>query len=404
MSAIRSNLMNLKSLWRDRLDNSVKRVRSAAILLFLPLLLGACVTLPRASFTAADQAKASPPGFSHIRYTQDQLEYAANLRAAIRPDAQGHFNVLAISGGGANGAYGAGLLQAWARSGQEPQFQIITGVSTGALTAPLVFAGGRWADGLEDAFSGPQTSHLLQSRGLGGLFDTGLFSKAPLEQLVRRFVTDDLVSAIAAEHAKGRRLLVGTTDLDTGQLVIWDMGAIASKGGTPARELMIQVLVASASVPGVFPPSMIPVQSGRRHFTEMHVDGQTDSAFFAIPLTVLLDKGATAMSPFRLRLYVLINGQLDSAFAVTPRSTIPILTRTIAAGAKASIRALVLNTFEFCHYRGCDLMVASMPLTLSDAPLDFSAAHLSALYTAGVAAEQGGETWRTDAPLTAPTR
>ena len=388
MTVKRSEGINPKAPWRDLMK---------ALLLSLPLLLSACVTLPRASFTAADQGKASPPGFRQIRYTQDQLEYAANLRAAIKPDAQGHFNVLAISGGGANGAFGAGLLQAWARSGQEPHFQIVTGVSTGALTAPLVFAGGRWTELLKEAFSGPQTSRLLQSRGLGGLFDTGLFSKAPLERLVRTYVTDDLVSAIAAEHAKGRRLLVGTTDLDTGQLVIWDLGAIASKGGAPARELMTQVLVASASIPGVFPPSMIPVQAGGRRFAEMHVDGQTDSAFLAIPRTVLLDQGATALSPFRVRLYVLVNGQLDSAFAVTPRSTIPILTRTLEAGAKASIRGLVLSTFEFCHYRGCDLMVASMPLTLSDAPLDFSAAHLSALYAAGVAAEQSDKTWRTDA-------
>jgi predicted acylesterase/phospholipase RssA len=228
------------------------RIRGSWFALLAVAALSGCVTLPRTNFTAEQQAAAAPIGFDHIRYAEDDPALADMLKQALKPDGQGEVATLAISGGGANGAYGAGLLYGWNRAGGWPQFQLVTGVSAGAMAAPFVFAGPKWSDGLRQSYLSGRINGLLRSRGLMGLFTPGLYQKAPLEALVRSWVTDDLLHDIAAENAKGRRLLVATTDLDTGELVVWDMGAIAARQGPAARDLFVQILVASASVPGVF--------------------------------------------------------------------------------------------------------------------------------------------------------
>ena len=238
----------------------------------------------------------------------------------------------------------------------------------------------------------------MQGRGLFGLLTPGFYSKAPLEDLVRSYVSDRLIKSVAAESAKGRRLLVGTTNLDTEQLVVWDMGAIAAKGGPEARELFTTVLIASASVPGVFPPTMINVESGGHAFSEMHVDGQAESAFFAIPQSVFLAKPLSAPH-FHAHMFIIINGRTDSQFAVTPRSTVPILGRTIDAGSKASVRSIIISTAEFCQRNGCELSISSLPATAKDDLLDFNNAHLESLFSAGEAGAVNGSAWRPAAKI-----
>ena len=370
--------------------------RSLAGWVFLSFALTGCLTLPRTPFTQAEQALASPHGFSQIRYSADDESLTSMLRLSLKPDAEGEINALAISGGGANGAYGAGLLYGWSESGQRPEFQLVTGVSAGALLAPFAFLGPAWDEELHQAYFGARIAHLMQGRGLLSLLTPGLYSKAPLEDLVRSYVSDRLIKAIAAESAKGRRLLVGTTNLDTEQLVVWDMGAIAAKGGPEARDLFTTVLVASASVPGIFPPTMINVESDGHGFSEMHVDGQTESAFFAIPQSLFLARPLPA-PPFHAHLFIIVNGQVNSLFAVTPRSTIPILGRTIDAGGKASICSVIVSTAEFCQRSGCELSVASLPATVKDDLLDFEYAHLQSLFSAGETGSVKGNGWTTAA-------
>jgi Patatin-like phospholipase len=359
----------------------------------LALLSTGCVTLPRARFTAAQQAGAQPAGFAHIRYTTDDPALIDMLRQAIRTGPPGQVDLLAISGGGANGAYGAGLLYAWSKSGHEPDFRLITGVSTGALAAPLAFVGPAWDEKLRTAYANPKVQRLLRSRGLYGLLTPGFYSRGPLEDLVKGYVTDDLIRAVAAEHQKGRRLLVATTDLDTEQLVIWDMGAIAARGGPEARNLFAAVLVASASVPGVFPPAMIPVEGGGHGFAEMSVDAQTQSAFFAVPESALLGDPAPGLRD-RVNLFVLINGHIDRLFAVTPRATLPVLARAFDVANKASIRSVLLETAQFCLTHGCTLQVSALPASVEDKPLDFGLHHVRDLFAAGVTAEQSGDAWK----------
>jgi len=371
------------------------RYRWMALVIAASLLSG-CATLPRTRFSAPEQALAQPTGFHDVRFSEESTDLGAAVERALHPDDRGEVKVLAMSGGGANGAYGAGLLYNWIRSGKMPKFQLVTGVSTGALGAPFAFVGAGWEEKLKSAFLENKVRGLLRGRGVLSLITPGVYSRAPLDDLVRSYVTDDLLTAVATEHRKGRRLLVATTNLDTEQFIVWDMGAIAAHGGAPAKELFAQVLIASASVPGVYPPTLIPVESGERRFEEMHVDGQTVRAFFAIPSRLLLTNRNTSALD-RADYYVVINGRLDSLFEVTPVSALPIIGRSFDTAARASVRQTVLSTAEFCKQRGCRLLLSSLPKSERDDPLDFSATHINSLFRAGQAAISADAAWRSDA-------
>ncbi len=374
---------------------SAHRVSSWFALVIAASLLSGCATLPRVDFSASEQALAQPIGFRDVRFSEESPDLGAAVERALHPDEHGEVRVLAMSGGGANGAYGAGLLYNWIRSGRMPKFQLVTGVSTGALGAPFAFVGAGWEERLKSSFLENKVRGLLRGRGVLSLITPGVFSRAPLDDLVRSYVTDDLLAAVAVEHRKGRRLLVATTNLDTEQFIVWDMGAIAAQGGASAKELFAEVLIASASVPGVYPPTLIPVENGERRFEEMHVDGQTVRAFFAIPSRLLLaNRNFGALD--RADYYVVINGRLDSLFQVTPVSALPIIGRSFDTAARASVRQTVLSTAEFCKQRGCHLLLSSLPKSERDDPIDFSAAHINSLFRAGQAAMSSGAAWRSD--------
>jgi predicted acylesterase/phospholipase RssA len=195
-------------------------------------------------------------------------------------------NILALSGGGADGAFGAGALVGLSRSTLRPQFAVVTGVSTGALIAPYAFLGPEWDGQLTEVFTSGRAQHLLHSRGLGVLFGSSVYSGTPLRQLVDRYATDELIQAVAREALTGRLLLVATTDVSTGEPVIWDLGSIAMNGGDGARALFRDVLVASASVPGLFPPVIIRVQEQQALYEEVHVGGTIAVPFFVPPAFV----------------------------------------------------------------------------------------------------------------------
>jgi hypothetical protein len=247
-------------------------------------LLGACATAPRLDSPLASPRGAYPVGFPSTIRTEttdsDFLKENAIARSAALSKASDRtVDILALSGGGAGGAYGAGVLTGLTLAGSRPRFEVVTGVSTGALIAPFAFLGPEWDEKLREAYGGGATGNLLQSRGVAALWDVGVFDGKPLRELVERFVTDELVAAVAKESASGRLLIVATTNLDREETVIWDMGAIAMQGGPAARDLFRNVLVASASVPGVFPPVMIQVEKDGQIYQEMHVDGGASTPF-----------------------------------------------------------------------------------------------------------------------------
>jgi predicted acylesterase/phospholipase RssA len=315
---------------------------------------------------------------------------AQRLHALSSGDA---FTVLALSGGGASGAFGAGALVGLARSGTRPRFSVVTGVSAGALVALHVFLGQEWDQQLTDAYTGGLTDHLLQPRGLGVIFGSSAYSGAPLRKLVDHYLSETLIKAIADEAASGRLLLVGTTNVDTGETVIWDLGSVAMYGGARAKALIREVLVASASSPGVFPPVIIRVDSHGTTYDEAHVDG-TASAPFIVPSAFLraAEPQDRAMPPPTV--YVIVNGRLrEDPLSVQLRFR-SIMSRIISTGLTHMVGTTLKLTATTMQLDGAGLEYSAIPVAYPYlAPFDFRAAQLRRLFDYGYECARAGRLW-----------
>jgi hypothetical protein len=364
--------------------------------LFTVLLLAACGTVPRELFDPMDARLGTPSGISDVRFNaSDPVGTAASsmaIRSRLEAE-QGGLTVLALSGGGANGAYGARVLAGWTKTGKRPKFDIVTGVSTGALTAPFAFLGPEWDDRLEAAYTDGGTDGLISLRALSAFRGPSFFSAAPVRHLVERYVDAAMLKAIAAEHAKGRRLFVATTNLDTQETNIWDMGAIATRGDDEALQLFQDVLVASSSIPGVFPPVMIQMEGVNGAFSEMHADGGVMVPFFMVPESMLLwtdPKGAVR----RGSIYVVINGQVGATFGVTKGNLAGILARSYDAMSKATTRTHLAVTAAFAQRNGLAMQVSEIPDEAEAQGLNFKADNMKTLFRMGYDRAVAGEAWQ----------
>ncbi|MDO9337375.1 MAG: patatin [Caulobacteraceae bacterium] len=320
--------------------------------------------LPGARLPSPGLTKALIAGFEGVRLSveeaEDSLVAAADRLAPLRaPWAREAFNILAISGGAAGGAYGAGILVGMTRAGRRPDFAIVTGVSTGALIAPFAFLGPSWDDRLTDAYTGGHASDLL---GLGKLApgSGAIFRAESLDRLVGKFIDAEMLAAIAAEHAKGRRLLVATTDLDRQRTVIWDMGEIARHGGEEALALFRTVLVASGSLPGIFPPKRIVCQADGVLYEEMHVDGGVTTPLFLMP-EALLRWRKLGQRLARSQVYAIVNTVLDQAPRTTQNNIAAILIRSFDTMLRFSYRHAIEVTAAFCARHRLPFSVATIP-------------------------------------------
>jgi len=342
---------------------------------------------------------ATLPGFQEtVRYVADsQATYRmrservrGRLHEAIgeRP-----LNMLALSGGGSGGSFGAGVLVGWSRQGTRPQFDIVTGVSVGALYAPYAFLGSSWDDQLVQAFPRSRLEHLLQRSLLTTLFGASLYRGKPLHDLVDRCVTAQLLQAVARESSNGRMLLVATTDLDKQATVIWDLGAIARQGDDHARQLFRDILIAAASIPGIFPPVMIQVQRAGSTFEEMHVDAATTDSLLVAPEAALFSMESARW----LRgdnLYLIINGQLGATHQTTQLGTLPIIKRGLAALAHSAVRSDFALTYGFAVRNEMNVHVAYIPDQYPyEGPLDFHYEHVRALFDYAEQCAASGELW-----------
>ncbi|MEO7026903.1 MAG: patatin-like phospholipase family protein [Caulobacteraceae bacterium] len=360
------------------------------------ILLGGCGTISRPSFDARTPSLAVdiPPDNVQIS-SQDRDRLAAlvfRFGAATGASSKGGI-ILALSGGGANGAYGAGVIVGWTASGRRPEFDVVTGISTGALAAPLAFLGPAWDGALERAYLSGQTKRIVNWRNLAALIEPSLFSPGILKNLIDDSVTPELLRQIAVEHAKGRQLLVVTTNLDSESSVIWDMGALASRGNPAALRLFRKILLASASIPGVFPPVMI---GGRgidgAPIAEMHGDGGVTMPFLAVPESLLLWTDPTGKETGRA-VYVLVNAQIAPEYSIT-RGTLPaILARTYDSMNKASLRTTLAANAAFAHRNGLRLFVAAIPAGVDASSFDFDAHAMTALFELGRQRGAAGRAW-----------
>jgi predicted acylesterase/phospholipase RssA len=314
---------------------------------------------------------------------------AEHLRAAR---AGKPLTILALSGGGAGGAFGAGAVAGLTRTGTRPVFDVVTGVSAGALVAPYAFLGPSWDAQLLDAFTGLAGENLLQSRGLGVIFGSSVYSGRPLRQLIDAYVSDEMISAIAREAAKGRLLLVATTDVASGEPVIWDLGAIAKNGGSSARALTRDVLLASASVPGMFPPVIIRVAKDGLNDDQAHVDGATTVPFFVPPALLQTARGVPGTG--RAAVFVIVDGSLSEGARTTRLTARAIFSRSIRVGLDHLLLATLELTAATARLEGADLQYSSLP---ADYPLpdafDLSARIRRPLYQYAYQCAESGRLW-----------
>jgi hypothetical protein len=371
--------------------------RRSSLVLVLALVqgLGGCISLPRGEAPAV-LARVAPPGFDQVRLRSDDPELLAIVQrdvVRVRGASDQPLSVLALSGGAAEGAFGAGVLVGWSHSGQRPEFQVVTGVSAGALIAPFAFLGQGWDDRLEDAFAGRRAARLTSPDSLGAPFGPSLLSGRALERLVDSYVDDALLAAVAREHAKGRRLLVATTDIDRQEAVVWDLGAIAAHGGPEAKRLFRDVLVASASIPGVFPPKLIEVRSAGKVYTEMHVDGGVATPFFSVPPGALFWTAPSGLLE-RARLYVIVNGRIDPVTQTTQVNTGAVLGRSFETVELLAFRTTLKATAAFCARNQIALETAALPRSAeSDGPFAFGRASRRKLFDQGERLGRSGDAW-----------
>jgi predicted acylesterase/phospholipase RssA len=282
---------------------------------------------------------------------------AQQLRA-LRPGEP--LNILALSCGAGAGAFGAGAVAGLTRSGARPDFAVVTGVSTGALIAPYAFLGSAWDARLIEAFANGARGDFLQPRGLGALFGSSVYRGAPLKRLVDAYASDEMIQAIARETDRGRLLLVATTNVATGEPVVWDLGAIARNGGPNARTLFRDVLVASASIPGMFPPVTIQVREDGAAHDEVHVDGAATMPFF-VPRAFAEAPRETLTHTPPAAVYVLIDGQLGETARATRLTARAIFTRSVDAGLHQMMMTTLELTAATAQLQGATLQYSAIP-------------------------------------------
>lgn len=307
----------------------IRNCLTTGVLSLSALVLSACITQPRSGPPPAPFDAVVPgfdPDIRYVGFNPDYVQINEDVLARLKKSNDGSLDFLALSGGGAGGSFGAGLLVGLTELEDRPQFEVVTGVSTGALIAPFAFLGSEWDDELQDAFAGETASELLKTEGIGIFYRPSFFKPEPLRNLVDQYVTDELVSAVATEAEKGRVLLVATTNLDRQLTTYWNMGEIALKRDARARELFRDILVASASVPGVFPPVMLDVEANGETYQEMHVDGSATVPFFLGPELMSLWSDPIGILD-NANLYIIMNGPMKSPSSMTKVNTIEIVSK-----------------------------------------------------------------------------
>jgi predicted patatin/cPLA2 family phospholipase len=347
-------------------------------------------------------SKAFVPGLNDVRYIAgnardiermklDMLELLPKKQAYLKSqglslDHLPPANFLALSGGGDKGAYSAGLLNGWTAAGTRPVFDLVTGISTGALIAPYAFLGSAHDTELKEMYTNTSSNDLVEARGVLALVsEDSILDTAPLRAIIRKQITRAFLDEVAAEYQKGRILLIGTTNIDATKGVMWNMTKIAASQDPKALELFQSIMLASASIPVAFPPVMIEVEADGKIYQEMHVDGGTMAQVFIYPASIKLNELAKANGVVRKRnLYIIMNERIDAEWAETQRSLFNIGGRAVAALIHNQGVGDLYRLYVTTQQDGLDFNLAYIPADFNhpDAGV-FNSAYMKALYQRG---------------------
>jgi len=320
-------------------------------------------------------------------------------------------SVLCLSGGGSNGAFSAGVLCGWTVSGDRPgvngrpNFSVVTGISTGALIAPYAFLGPRYDEPLRKFYTTVEERDIYRLRPVRGLFSNALADNTPLANLIDRTLTPEIIAEVAAEHRKGRRLYIGTTELEGGRFVSWDLGEIAARNGPGDRDLIKRILLGSAAIPALFPPSRIPVTVDGRTFVEQHGDGGASMPVFFRPPYVLPEaRGAGQGDLAGVDLYLIIAGKLYADAAPIREQSVRIGAKSVSTMLYAQTRAELHRLYLQSVIHGMNYYVAAIPpgYAGANAGNEFNSADMTALFNEGYGLAAFGAAWRRDPPGAEP--
>ncbi|AWM07664.2 patatin-like phospholipase family protein [Bradyrhizobium symbiodeficiens] len=369
---------------------------AAFLVLTCSLVLGACTSLPRTPYTAAEASTSRVLDIDGLRrYADDpvtKFSFEKNTGTATR-------SYLALSGGGADGAYGVGVLNGWTAARTRPAFSVVSGVSTGGLIAPFAYLGSQYDDTLKEVYTSGIAESLLNDPSIMRvLFGSGLFGNTRLRELVARYVGPEVMAQVARENAKGRKLLVVTTDLDTQRTAIWDMGKIAAVGTPEALKLFRDVMAASASIPLVFPPIMIDAEGEGRKFQEMHVDGGVTAPVLTLP-EALLFQGSRLPGSAKMDIYILVNKKIERNFELVSNGTIDVASRSLSAITQSQTRSIIFSTYDFAKRNRLGFHLSYIAREYPAPPSEgFDTAYMRALYQYGYDKAAAGQAWSSTVP------
>jgi predicted acylesterase/phospholipase RssA len=382
----------------------------ALFVLFTFLVVEACTQLDRLqAVPVANTDRARIAGISEARFfASDTAALDAFGRRLYEREKRYYSSfgqqtppeyLLAISGGGDNGAFGAGVLVGWSENRTRPSFRIVTGISTGALIAPLAFVGPQCDALLAEMYTTINQTDVLEKRPiLAGLLSDALEDSTPLQNLIAKYVDATLVAQIAEESRRGRALVIVTTNLDAGVPVIWNIGAIAESGRPEAISLIRKILLASASIPGLFPPVMFDVIVDGIAHQEMHVDGGASMQTFLYPAALRVKSIPNAGGSLPRIAYVIRNGRLTQAWDEVARSTPAIATRAVATLTTNSGVGDLYRIYALAKRDGVRLRLAYIEEDFTELhPAEFDHQYMVKLFEYGRAKAHAGYPWR-DAP------
>ncbi|MDN4981991.1 patatin-like phospholipase family protein [Bradyrhizobium sp. WYCCWR 13022] len=366
-----------------------------SLVLACSLALAACTSLPRTPYTAADASASRVLEIDGLRRYADEPVTKFGFE---QDKATGSRTYLALSGGGADGAYGVGVLNGWTAARNRPTFSVVSGVSTGGLIAPFAFLGPQYDDTLRELYTSGIAESLLNDPSIMRvLFGSGLFGNTRLRELVARYVGPEIMAQVARENAKGRRLLVVTTDLDTQRTAIWDMGKIAAVGTPEALKLFRDVMAASASIPLVFPPIMIEAEGQGRRFQEMHVDGGVTAPLLTLPEALLLQGRLPGNA--KMDIYILVNKKIERNFELVANSTIDVASRSLSAITQSQTRSIIFSTYDFAQRNHLGFHLSYIERDYPAPPSEgFDTGYMRALYQYGYEKAASGQAWTSRMP------
>lgn len=388
--------------------------------IFVTLLSGCASFDRRVAVPPAERSEASVLNIANARFFVDQPEaMAAEQKLALDREARSlgiakggvlpTAHLLSLSGGGDNGAFGAGLLVGWTAHGDRPKFKLVTGVSTGALIAPFAFLGRDHDSALTDVYTNINPSKVYEKRFtvIAALTEDALSDSTPLYETISHYVDDILLASIAAEYRKGRLLLIQTTDLDAGRPVLWNIGAIAASGDPRSLGLVRRILLASASIPAAFPPVLFDVEANGKTYQEMHVDGGAVSQAFIVPPS-LNTRDVLQKSGFKRKAavaYIIRNGRLRTEWSDVDRSTLPIAEKAVSTLINYNGVGDLYRMYLVTQRAGAEFNLAYIGDDFkAEHPEDFDQGYMRALYRFAYERAVSGYPWSHAPPGFSPRR